>query len=1056
MAGPPLTQKLSAPLHSSLFTDLIQFSGRHFFDPLVRDIEGKTVALCFSKLECDACRQLEENLAVVREKWQRNFEVLLISGEESEDRLSQHAMRTKFPCYRWCDYRAAVLRTHFGAAMLPKLVVLAPDGTVLSEDEGQVCSDGNDELDILVESSAVITAPNGMVDDAVAELLELLGVQSRPQAPEQPKRVIGLVFGELWDVETRTVLDRLDYLSKHLRHRSDMEANEKKAASENSTTSFSSTGRATTTTAGLLSPGRSRSRISRKDMDKGGSSSPSAAPSALKSGLKSSKSLPVSPAAQDSNTPAEDKKWALPEVIFVHRENLEKYKHTVGKDISYGTIQLTDDQRRELIVKFGIGHEATLCLISPEQGWAVRDGASWLVQDPVGLLYPWRAQTACSDGWGLTKDGSPDVVEELTEEALSSALLRGPVCVALLQEIDYEKRGSLLATLRATATEYLHRAARTSGDTDLSFGKYREKYHRAMQISMNVPWRSQSGLDALNAAQQAIHSGESCWHDQKKTTGARIQCPDDDSEEEKKDRRDLHLSFHYTIADNNVSTWLSKYCCFDVQKLKSRRRIMLQRARQEERFAKAKEDMYRKIEDDLMQHDDEAFGMMGNMFGIANVDGNATAATEPDYSMLERPHLPMTLQTMSKLAQGSGPDEFGQNGCGVALILDMAKGCYYVCGNLAEPGALLRFLESWAQDKLIPCQMGIHDSDDDELDDETQKQSRKQNACRLYGKPFYVPSPLSIVPCIVLWMPSHQHATCSHDLLAIYRALLRYAYEKCPRPHNGICPSVEKMCIFGLQELQVDESGEAAAAQARSQAETTSWRHYEPPGDCNLLNIEACISQIMKRTFGDKDKDGSPGRRTVAKSTLSVAHAQSLAMGGGSSVSAAALVGMKQTGSSKRAWNLTKQRMEQMNTGIYDEGLQQLRSAGIQEPHLVRTGMEAKPTGEAFLSLRYGNTRQEILGMMLEELTYHVVVQRPPPPLFVLIAGDLPDSSVDIYWPAALREAWVQVIGDVPDKSRFRRSLPNLSVISWDAWLGNYFCDELDVNVAQGIAVPWA
>merc|ERR1712061_920588 len=111
-------------------------------------------------------------------------------------------------------------------------------------------------------------------------------------------------------------------------------------------------------------------------------------------------------------------------------------------------------------------------------------------------------------------------------------------------------------------------------------------------------------------------------------------------------------------------------------------------------------------------------------------------------------------------------------------------------------------------------------------------------------------------------------------------------------------------------------------------------------------------------------------------------------------------------------------------TDLFDDALKLLRES--------RTGGSADfdVTGNYNLCLRTARTRRALYAMMLDELSYHVLVQFPPPPLYVLIVGDLPMIDV-LPWPITLRDAHMQVIGRVPSRAEYREISPFFHVVDW-------------------------
>merc|ERR1712061_481759 len=123
-------------------------------------------------------------------------------------------------------------------------------------------------------------------------------------------------------------------------------------------------------------------------------------------------------------------------------------------------------------------------------------------------------------------------------------------------------------------------------------------------------------------------------------------------------------------------------------------------------------------------------------------------------------------------------------------------------------------------------------------------------------------------------------------------------------------------------------------------------------------------------------------------------------------------------------------------TDLFDDALKLLRES--------RTGGSADfdVTGNYNLCLRTARTRRALYAMLLDELSYHVLVQYPPPPLFVLLVGDLPGVDV-LPWPTTLRRIHLQVIGNVPDFHTYREVSPCMHAMDWERWVRNSLDDHI-------------
>lgn len=318
--------------------------------------------------------------------------------------------------------------------------------------------------------------------------------------------------------------------------------------------------------------------------------------------------------------------------------------------------------------------------------------------------------------------------------------------------------------------------------------------------------------------------------------------------------------------------------------------------------------------------------------------------------------------------------------------------------------------------------------------------------------PELLPNPM---PGIVVWIPTRRHAESGESATSLYRALLHYAFRRCPREavpsgcweggaslqredYEGLSsqgplaerlvPWVEKMWIFGLLE------GEEAATEVGA-------GDWEPPPASFLGDLGQFVNKLVKKQAVDVQRR----RESVVART-----------GVGLEAGSASRL---QTPASTRP-NSAEHRPSSVAQGLLDRGMDllvartKLVDRGLQSMREDCPGDQHSILGNYNICMRTARTRRALYDMLLDEIGYHTVVQYPPPPLFMLIAGDLPHSST-VPWPSALRYVHLHVVGSTPDPQGYREVSPSLSVLDWERWLRNSVDPRIPANAVKHIAVPW-
>jgi hypothetical protein len=294
----------------------------------------------------------------------------------------------------------------------------------------------------------------------------------------------------------------------------------------------------------------------------------------------------------------------------------------------------------------------------------------------------------------------------------------------------------------------------------------------------------------------------------------------------------------------------------------------------------------------------------------------------------------------------------------------------------------------------------------------------------------------TVIPGIVIWIPSQQHSESHMSPDSIFRSLLNLAVNKCPREDKietyhllgqqvydpneedsyanrkikKFTPWIEKMWIFGL--LDTPE----AAAEAAADAAVRTW---DPPQAHFLADLFSFTDDLVKRGVGEAEEE-SASRRGSYSSDRTLKHQRSFHA------------------------NPTED-MLIPPTDLFDDGLQDLRGSFMDEHALL---------GNYNLCMRTARTRRSLHAAMLDEIGYHSLIQYLPPPLFILLVGDLPQVDL-LPWPSVFNVAHVHVLGSVPSVSSYRSISPAITVQCWNSWAESAADDRISSAAARHIAVPW-
>jgi len=129
-----------------------------------------------------------------------------------------------------------------------------------------------------------------------------------------------------------------------------------------------------------------------------------------------------------------------------------------------------------------------------------------------------------------------------------------------------------------------------------------------------------------------------------------------------------------------------------------------------------------------------------------------------------------------------------------------------------------------------------------------------------------------------------------------------------------------------------------------------------------------------------------------------------------------------------------------------EQGLLELRAACPKEQYSL--------DGNRSICMRTAKTRRDLHSMIIDELGYHLLVECPPPPLFVLLAGDLPHAEA-LTWPSLLHSVHLHVLGNVPSTTTYRKLCPAFKMTDAGSWIDSEPDDRITNSIARHLAVPW-
>lgn len=1018
-----LPQQLSPATLAILLEDLIEYNGISYRNVPLRTFRGKYIGLYFGAIENPRCEGFLEHLRGFYIVMNHKFECVLVSSDGTDDAYTRHTQMTSWPSYPRGDLRTALLRQHFNITECPTLVIVDANGIV-------VTANGVEKI---VEDQAGFPWTEKVIDTVYGEnsagpglrsVLSALDLPPSDFVPAMQHQVIGLLFGELWCPDTREIMKRLDFLLLHYRGR------------------------------------------------------------------------------LGKHSKAVDTHFA---VYYVHCDELEKYSSFLNFQVPFPTVHIQDEHLRQVTHHFlNVREHPKFCIVSPKDGWVVEDGATWIKRDPTGVCFPWQPNHASSSG---SADGFLNSLAVLTEEELSAALTRGPVFIAFLHDV-HSQRTEAIATLRAASTGYVSRVndrqriikeqkldlmGTLGADKDEDgqpslFESLRKDLSRptrplaSREGGLAPPENNRGSLfgkapstsprGTLNNGAQGKVLWKVLQKAVEKQTSLHGSAPWNNPGVGPYTANRSSMTFFYSGMEDVTTSVLKKFCGCDIKHLQQHQMWRRVQAQIEAKEAQSRTEMlqqFRQVTADAAslggapqqsgdgtepQRRESALPSVVGPDGAPLVLGSAASGdlnSDPLAMMVpdDEEHHDDKHDSTTTTSSFTPKAKFGainkmteellgedHSNSGTGMIIDLLQGVYYICGNLVEKDAVVRFLDAWDQGSLDPFEMRLPNQEEMIKDDEEQAVAREM---AMYSQQALasgmLPDPtMSVIPGIVIWIPSRQHSESHMGPDSIFRALLNLAFQRSPREdkvntyqmfgggidpedeetgtgmQKRLTPWIEKLWIFGL--LDTPEAGE--------EQESGAW---QPPHAHFLAELYSYVDDLVKTRGGDAEQEDMSQQTSAGRR------------------------GSRFGRKVQRQWPpQSADEMLSPPTDLFDDGLRELR-ATFMDSHAI--------AGNHNVCMRTARTRRTLHASMLDELGYHSLVQYLPPPLFVLLVGDLPPVDL-LPWPTVLQVTHMHVLGSVPSVCQYRDVCPTLTVQSWNSWAESTADDRISTNIARHIAVPWA
>eukprot|EP00927_Polykrikos_kofoidii_P044257 TRINITY_DN38272_c0_g1_i1.p1 TRINITY_DN38272_c0_g1~~TRINITY_DN38272_c0_g1_i1.p1 ORF type:complete len:1234 (+),score=173.96 TRINITY_DN38272_c0_g1_i1:163-3864(+) len=754
---------------------------------------------------------------------------------------------------------------------------------------------------------------------------------------------------------------------------------------------------------------------------------------------------------------------------FVHTEAAARYSLFQDYNVEIPHVRLTSGKMQAINYFFGMTCIPALCILSPRAGWRVPDAADWLQKDPTGICFPWLPKNVILPSDQLQERGEKrafcDTIRELHEGDVNAVLLSGPAFVAILG--DGCNRTETIAMLRSVATAYC------------SLIRQRNRDLQKGPLSMFEKLCIESDYDELQASTASPSRGRVLPHESdvsiesKQKNGTLYKVLQKTLERQRftlqgsapwntqghfevEAPRAAALNFFYCHKDSRTAQVLNRYCCSNIDTIyQSELHYAVQARRDQAASTKKKElddvsaDIWKRgqiVRQELNRHwalnhdherrdtligktlfnrrsppqepspstsrkssDDTAGPVMHPRRTVTRItDDTGSLPTdfedsEPSDELIagKRFHARTESRALRELSEQILLD--GKKNRGSATIIDLVKGSYAVCGDCGGRAGVCKFIDGWYTGELDEFEIGMVNPMIN-VRDEDLLLSRQISAIFPEKGPMLPSQKPFALPVTVIWIPNTRHTRNTLNVTKLYRAFLNYAIKTGPRV--DVIPNDD-----GFSEI--------SDFALNPSSHVTESRRLTP---------------IIERfwIFALEDSEEAQKERAETEFTWGPPGSEFLR-------------------DIRRMFN-TLMRKSNEDSPSFDDvafgpGLRSLRAAKGRE--------KAARVGTTAICMNVESTRRRLLASMLDELSYTLIIQTPPPPMYVLIIGDLfPPEALP--WPRGLSNAHLHVLGQLPDSNRYREQVsPSVTSTDWDSWIQSVAEDEIQGSVARYIKVPW-
>ncbi len=122
------------PVLEDFFPEGLLDADKQYVDPAV--LENKVFALYFSASWCRGCAAFSPTLVKMRNANSDRFEVVLVGFDNSADDMYNYMKRYAmlWPAVDWESPVRLALKERFDVSLIPALIVVAPDGRIITTD----------------------------------------------------------------------------------------------------------------------------------------------------------------------------------------------------------------------------------------------------------------------------------------------------------------------------------------------------------------------------------------------------------------------------------------------------------------------------------------------------------------------------------------------------------------------------------------------------------------------------------------------------------------------------------------------------------------------------------------------------------------------------------------------------------------------------------------------------------------------------------------------------------------------------------------------------------